>query len=94
MKYLLVLGVVVIAAWLMMGRSRGRGQTGAKNDSAKRGPNPAGEPGTPGKAGAPNAAQPIVACAHCGLHLPRVDALADAQGRLFCDHVHRLAGPR
>ncbi len=39
-------------------------------------------------------AQPMVACAHCGVHLPRGDALADPQGRLYCGDAHRLAGPR
>jgi len=36
----------------------------------------------------------IVACAHCGLHLPRGDAVVDAAGRPFCSDAHRLAGPR
>ena len=38
--------------------------------------------------------QSMVACAHCGVHLPKQEALADAEGRLFCGEAHRLAGPR
>lgn len=45
----------------------------------------------PGKA-APT--QAMVACAHCGVHLPQGDTVADAGGRLFCSTAHRLAGPR
>ncbi len=38
------------------------------------------------------ATQPMVACAHCGVHLPRAEAIADARGS-FCSEAHRLAGP-
>lgn len=38
--------------------------------------------------------QPMVACAHCGLHLPHGDARFDAAGRAYCGDAHRLAGPR
>jgi uncharacterized protein len=36
----------------------------------------------------------MVACAHCGVHLPRPDAVLDSQGRVFCGEAHRVAGPR
>ncbi len=39
-------------------------------------------------------AVPMLACAHCGLHLPRDEALHDAQGRAYCGEAHRDAGPR
>ncbi len=35
----------------------------------------------------------MVACAHCGVHLPRSEALA-AGGRSYCSAAHRDAGPR
>ena len=38
-------------------------------------------------------AQPMVQCQHCGVHLPRGEALVDARGA-FCSQAHRLAGPR
>ena len=34
----------------------------------------------------------MMQCAHCGVHLPRADALMDARGA-FCSEAHRLAGP-
>jgi uncharacterized protein len=40
------------------------------------------------------AAATMVACAHCGLHLPAGEAVTDAAGRAFCSDAHRLAGPR
>lgn len=38
--------------------------------------------------------QQMVACAHCGVHLPRGDALFDAAGQPYCVEAHRLAGPK
>ena len=38
--------------------------------------------------------QDMVACAHCGVHLPQGEALTDAGGRAYCSEAHRLAGPR
>ena len=35
----------------------------------------------------------MVRCSHCGLHLPRSDAVQDSRGA-FCTEAHRLAGPR
>jgi uncharacterized protein len=41
----------------------------------------------------PPAPLDMVACAHCGVHLPRTEALA--QGRLhYCCAEHRSSGPR
>lgn len=37
--------------------------------------------------------QPMVQCGHCGVHLPRAEALVDERGT-FCTEAHRLAGPR
>lgn len=48
----------------------------------------------PPAAQAPKGPQPMVACAHCGLNLPRSDALEDGAARLFCSEPHRAAGPR
>jgi uncharacterized protein len=46
------------------------------------GPGPGGPP--PGKP------QPIVACAECGVHLPRDEALP-GRGGVFCGEPHRVA---
>lgn len=42
----------------------------------------------------PGGAQPMLACAHCGVHLPLADAVKDADDRPYCSEAHRLAGPR
>lgn len=36
----------------------------------------------------------MVRCSHCGLHLPRSDAVAGPDGELYCSPAHRAAGPR
>ena len=38
----------------------------------------------------PDAPQPILACAHCGLHMPRDEALP-GRGGVFCSDAHRAA---
>ena len=45
----------------------------------------------------PDASPPVaamLACAHCGLHVPKAEALFDAAGRPYCGEAHRLAGPQ
>ena len=73
-KWLLTLGIIVLALMLWFGKGRRSG--------AARGNPPRPKPG----------AQAMVSCAHCGLHLPRAEAVSDAGGRLFCSEAHRLAG--
>lgn len=53
-----------------------------------------GADATPRRPPKPPAPQAMLACAHCGVHLPQSDALMDAAGRPFCSDAHRLAGPR
>lgn len=79
MKYLLVLLVVGIGLWLLL---RQRGSTRAGDAPPRR----------RGRRGAET--ENMVACAHCGLHVPHGDAVVDAAGRPFCTEAHRLAGPR
>lgn len=43
----------------------------------------------PGPGGAP-----MIACAHCGVHLPQQDALQDDRGRSYCGEEHRRLGGR
>lgn len=78
MKYLLLLLVVGIGLYLLLGRNRTR-------------PPPQAPPTTPRPKALPAA---MLACAHCGLHLPRDDALFDAEGRAYCGEPHRVAGPQ
>ena len=83
MKYLLVLIVVGVAlAWLSIARRRDLG--GRRDAPLARGDEPA-------RRGAPPT---MIACMHCGVHLPRPDASYDAEGLPYCGEPHRVAGPR
>ncbi len=76
LKYLLVVFVIVLVAWLIGSRRR-------KRDAAAP------------SAGAPAAktsGASMIACVHCGLHLPEQEALRDAAGRAFCGEEHRRLG--
>ncbi len=50
-----------------------------------------GRRGGPGPAAPPRSGpRPIVACAQCGVHLPRDEALP-GRGGIFCGEAHRVA---
>lgn len=78
MKFLVVLLVVGVGLWLLTARLRGPGPG-------------AGEAGRPRR---PAGREPVemVACAHCGVHLPVAEALAEGS-RLYCSDAHRRLGP-
>jgi len=72
-------GVVLVALlWLLKGRAR---------DEPRGGPGAAR-----GTKRSPPAS--MVACAHCGVHLPQPEAILDPAGRPYCSEAHRLAGPQ
>lgn len=78
MAKVLILLAVVGLVLLLVNKARGRASGG------QAGADKAGK-GAPLK---------MVACAHCGVHLPQSDALVDAGGRHYCGEPHRVAGPR
>ncbi len=83
MKYLVLLAVlaVVLGVW----RSRqAKSESGSGSESPVRPAPPSPTPSLP---------QEMVACAHCGLHLPRSEALAEA-GHFYCSREHQGLGPR
>jgi uncharacterized protein len=86
MKYLVLLAVVLVVGWFTWGR---RKRVPPPADAARKKPAQA-DPKPADK----NSPQPMLACAHCGVHLPQADAVLDAQGRSFCGAAHQLAGPR
>jgi uncharacterized protein len=72
----LVVVLVVVVAVWLM--IRGRNRSAPPAATSRR------ETGQP--------AQALVACSHCGVHLPMADAVADRTGN-YCTEAHRLAGP-
>jgi uncharacterized protein len=88
MKFLLLLLVVAVGVFVFASRRRRADQSDDKADEKAHdevSKAPAADAGTPA---------PMIACVHCGVHLPRSEAQADTTGRLFCSEAHRLAGPR
>ncbi len=82
MKYLLLVLVVGVVLAVMSARRRSAVDRRTPRGAAR-----------PRRGGAPQA-EPMLACAHCGVHLPREEAVQDAGGRAYCGPAHRLAGPR
>lgn len=78
MKFLLLALVFYALFWLL--RRTLRGVRRSRVDAASR-------------AAPADAPQPMLACAQCGLHLPRDEALPGAGG-VFCSSAHRAAYER
>lgn len=76
-RLLLLLLVVLVVLWLLRGRRR------AARDAAPP-PQPSGPARQP---------QEMVECRHCGVHLPRTDALPGPDGVYCCDEHRRLHEP-
>jgi uncharacterized protein len=74
MKYLLLL-IVLALVFYMLGRKR---QPPPAQPPASSGPPPVSR------------GQTMVACAHCGLHLPEQESLP-GRGGAFCSTEHRAA---
>ena len=83
-KLLLVVVVILLGAWLLFGRRRG-GSGGGRP--------PAGNTRRPAEDRVPEPSA-MVACAHCGVHLPREDAVLGGSGTPYCSEAHRDAGSR
>jgi uncharacterized protein len=75
MKYLVILLVILAVVWLLRSNSRRRG--GQPPDAARK-PESLPQP------------QDMVRCPVCSVHLPRSDALAGPDGRMYCCADHRL----
>jgi uncharacterized protein len=71
MKYLLVLIVVAVGVWLWR-QGRREAMREAQQATQQR--------AAPAAVAAPQA---MVRCAHCGLHLPAVDAVAGRSGKVY-----------
>ena len=76
-KILLLVMVVLLVLWLV---KSARPKVQAPPPTRKA-PGPAGER-------SPADGEVMLACAHCGLHLPRSEALPGREG-VFCSEAHR-----
>jgi len=77
-KYLVVMLVVGVVVWLLTAKARPSVRDGGEGGAGRR-----------GKAAGPVA---MLACAHCGVHLPAADAVLDGS-RVYCSEAHRSRGP-
>lgn len=86
---------ILILVILFAGRLLGH--AAAKRAARTRQPAPQQRPAQPGRgAAAPAAGQgseEMVRCAHCGIHLPRSEALLQ-QGKTWCGSEHARLGAR
>jgi len=78
MKYLLLLAIVLLVAWLWRG-SRTQDRADAADAQA---PRPDSAP----------VQQEMVQCPVCSVRLPRSDALPGPDGQLYCCAEHRARG--
>lgn len=75
--------VLVILAVLMIARIAGARAAQRKKPQAASRPS--------GSKNAPVPSEPMVRCAHCGIHLPRSEALLQ-QGQTWCSAEHARLG--
>lgn len=80
MKYVLVLGVVMFGIWLWRHNRRLEAREHHRTQ----------RPTAPSKPQPPLPPTDMVACSHCGLHLPLHDAIPGQNGR-YCTDAHRRA---
>lgn len=76
-RIFILLAVVLGVIWWLRARASARQESGAARRDASAGRESA----------RPEATQPMVQCAHCGVHLPRTDAIA-WQGQHYCRRSH------
>ncbi|WP_454696551.1 PP0621 family protein [Achromobacter aegrifaciens] len=77
----IVLIILVLFVARLAGRMAAARQTGAQDaKKAKTGP------------GRPKPLESMVRCAHCGIHLPRSEALQQ-DGQIWCSAEHARLGP-
>lgn len=79
-KLVIVVLALLLLVWLVLGSARRRAKDARREDAAA----PAAQPA--------EQVEDMVACAHCGVHLPTSLALW-GQGRSYCSAAHRDGGP-
>jgi len=84
MKYLILFAVLAVVYLLWRSQQR-------RARAASRPPPVPPTPPTPAESALP---QDMVSCPVCAVHLPRGEAVADPQGRLYCSPEHRAGASR
>lgn len=79
MKFFLLLALFLLVVWLLRGGRRSRPP---RDDAA--------QPPVDAPAAREAGREDMVACVHCGVHLPQSEALAGPAG-WFCGQAHRIA---
>ena len=83
MKYLIWAVVLYFAwRWYLASKEKAAGTDDARDKES-------GAASRPTAAANDAAAEKMVGCAHCGIHLPQSEALAGADQRLYCSEEHR-----
>lgn len=81
-RVIMIVVAVLVFFWLLR-----RALGSRKHDDRPQAPKPGGAP-----------APDLVSCAHCGVHLPKNEAVAGGEGapagEFFCSDEHRRLGPR
>ncbi|ARP93391.1 PP0621 family protein [Bordetella genomosp. 13] len=76
--------LVVLVAWRII-----NARAAARVDKGRQ---PAADRPVRGKGGPATPAETMVRCAHCGIHLPRSEAV-QIDGRSWCSQEHARLGP-
>lgn len=84
----LLFWIVLIILVLFVARIAGR-MAAARQSGARAGQGKKPAPGAPPR---PKPLESMVRCAHCGIHLPRSEALLQ-DGRTWCGADHARLGP-
>lgn len=85
MKYL-IWAVILYFAWRWYLASKEKAASAEADDGRESGPG--SRAASPAASGA-GATEKMVACAHCGIHLPLSEALTSADQRSYCCEEHR-----
>lgn len=73
-RLLLLVALLLVILWALQRGAQGRRRQ--TRDETPRATDPSSD-----------ASRTIVPCAHCGVHLPRAEAI-EADGRMYCSHAH------
>ncbi|MFL9924694.1 PP0621 family protein [Herbaspirillum lusitanum] len=86
MKYLIWL-VVALAVFVWFHRARKSMLAGAESANASKPRPKSPEPGS--MRSVDSDVEPMVQCAHCGIHFPISEAVTHASGAHYCSEEHR-----